>query len=132
VIGYPVLQPLSVSTGDIVGTSLIEFPYALVVPDNTSQEDIDHAMIPSIRESECNSKPKFKVGKMENWGIEFKVCMLSLKAYETTITTFPGNSGSPAVDAWGNVSGVLYAGSNYTNYGLILTIQDVRKFLSAY
>ena len=132
VVGFPVLQPLSLTQGEIVGVSRVEFPYALIVPDDTPQEQIDGSMIPLMKEAQCKAKPKFKVATMQVWGMDMNVCMLSVMAYETTITTFPGNSGSPVVDAWGNVSGVLYAGNNFTNWGLILTVEDVRKFLAAY
>ncbi len=134
IVGYPVLQPLSVEDGEVVGKSLVEFPYAIIIDDEEAEleEELETYAGGAMTTKECSSKPKFKVGEFNTWLGPLKVCILSLQAYETTITSFPGNSGSPVVDFWGNLSGVLYAGSSRTNWGLVITLDDVREFLAPY
>jgi len=127
VVGHPVLQPLSISLGDIIGKDLIEFPYAAIVD---SREDADGK--DKMTEEQCASKPKQKVAELDSWLGPVKVCMLSLQAFQTTIVGFPGNSGSPAVNFWGNIEGVLYAGNGRTNYSLLITLDDVKEFLAPY
>lgn len=129
-IGHPVLQPLSIMVGDIVGKSLVEFPYAEIADKDTPEEIIEARHM--MTEAQCISQPKFKAKTIEFWGMPIRVCMLSLVAYETTITAHGGNSGSPVVNFWGNVSGVLYAGSSQTNWGLVITLDDVKAFLAPY
>jgi S1-C subfamily serine protease len=129
IIGHPLLQPLSITQGEIIAKSLVEFPYAQIIPDDVPEEEREDWM---MTEGQCKAQPKFKVASMTFFGQTVKVCMLSLMAYESTITSFPGNSGSPVVDSWGNVVGVLYAGNGMTTWGLILTNEDVQNFLSAY
>lgn len=130
IVGHPVLQPLSISIGDVIGLDLIEFPYAELVPDEAAAEADGRNV---MTEAQCKSKPKFKVGEIPFFfGIKVKVCLLSINAYQTTIVAYPGNSGSPAVNFWGNVGGVLYAGSGYTNYGYLITLKDIQEFLAPY
>lgn len=130
-IGHPLLQPLTISIGDIVGKGLEEFPYAPIAPPEMSEKE--RAKYPGLMsEAECKSKPKFKVQMMETWFGDINVCMLSLVVYETNIVSFPGNSGSPVVDFWGHLSGVLYAGNGMTNWGLVITLDDIKAFLAPY
>lgn len=130
-IGHPVLQPLSISLGDIVGQGIEEFPYAPIAPSDMS--DRERARYPDLMsEAECKSKPKFKVKEMETFFGSVPICVLSIQAYKTTIIAFPGNSGSPVVNFWGNLSGVLYAGNGRTNWGLVVPLESIKEFLAPY
>ena len=50
--------------------------------------------------------------------------------YIISAITYPGNSGSPVVNYWGNVIGVLFAGErNFHTFGLIVPLDEVKRFL---
>jgi hypothetical protein len=54
---------------------------------------------------------------------------VTVGAYKTNILIRPGNSGSPVVDFWGNVVGIVFASDNY-NWGSVVSYRDLEKFLS--
>lgn len=46
---------------------------------------------------------------------------------------YPGNSGSPVVNKWGNVVGILFAGDRaYHTEAYVVPLEEVVKFLSRY
>lgn len=48
-------------------------------------------------------------------------------------TTYPGNSGSPVVDLFGNLVGVIFAGfKKFHTEGLMVPLEDIREFLASY
>lgn len=93
VVGYPGLRPLTVSSGEYIGNSIID----LLFNAKTRQE--------------CPGKI-FELNPLQQimYGMEF-ACVRSYKSYMTTAVTYPGNSGSPVVNKYGNVIAVLFAGS---------------------
>ncbi len=60
------------------------------------------------------------------------ICLRQLKSILTTLGIYPGNSGSPVVNKYGNLVGVVFAGNNQTNYGYVIPLKQVREFLSIY
>jgi S1-C subfamily serine protease len=62
----------------------------------------------------------------------FMVCVQDIVSIETNIVIFGGSSGSPVVDFFGRLVGVVFAGDNRTNYGYLVPIRYITDFLSAY
>jgi S1-C subfamily serine protease len=62
----------------------------------------------------------------------FFLCVKQYKAVETNIVGFGGNSGSPAINFWGNLVGVLFAGDSKTNYSFLVPLSDIKAFLQDY
>lgn len=93
IIGHPGLRQLTVSQGEFIGNKTIEMPEKVA------------------KREQCRGRV-YELNDMEKmmYGIEF-VCILSYKTYSTTAVAYPGNSGSPVVNKFGNVIGVLFAGS---------------------
>lgn len=60
-----------------------------------------------------------------------KFCYIKYKTNHINTIAYPGNSGSPVLDFFGNVVGVLFAGSNvYLTASFIVTFEDVERVLS--
>jgi S1-C subfamily serine protease len=111
VIGHPLLMPTTVSRGEIIG-----------------KEEVD-VKLRSINESsdKCNlPKNRIEIGF---FGAD---CMLHITAYLSNVIILPGNSGSPAVDFYGHVVAVAFAGSSYSHWGMLVTLKDINKFLEVY
>ena len=93
VIGHPALRDLSIAQGEFIGYKTIEMP-----------EDV------STR-AEC----KWKVLELPEiyrfiMGRDF-LCLKPFKSLSLTTVSYPGNSGSPVLNRFGRVMGVLFAGS---------------------
>lgn len=57
------------------------------------------------------------------------LCGVRYDLYSTNIITYPGNSGSPVVNLKGDLIGVINSGDPTTNWGGVVPIDLVRKFL---
>jgi len=116
VVGHPGGRNLTVSRGEYIGDKIIELP-------NFSIK----------KRSDCKGKIlELNIFERLFMGIEF-LCMKPFKAYSSTAIAYGGNSGSPVVNGWGRVIGVLFAGSreqNTDNYLVPLT--ELKRVLSLY
>lgn len=61
-----------------------------------------------------------------------KMCTIERQAIDTNITIHPGNSGSPMVNAFGHVTGVIFASNNRTAWGCAVPLEAVVEFLKPY
>lgn len=112
-VGYPMGQAMDITSGRIKSFGTI-----LVLDDETP---ID----------KCN-KPGMHVEKLNFIFVEIPICVLERNAAQTDLRIFPGNSGSPLVNIYGNVIGVVFAADNRTNWGSAVPLSDLKEFLSAY
>lgn len=138
VVGHPRLMPTHVSHGEMLGTedvTVLLGPISLINPRTGEEEQIDPSK-GGILPSECAAaKNKILPIEIDMLFITLKVklCLVTVKgAYNTAVTIHPGNSGSPAVNFWGNVTGVAFAGSGDTDWGMMVPLQDVKAFLKNY
>jgi S1-C subfamily serine protease len=94
IVGHPGLRQLTVSQGEYIGYSTVQL------------------IEPVEQRNQCNGKI-YELTEFQQimYGLEF-ICVKTYNAFATTAVVYPGNSGSPAVDKFGNVIGVLFAGSN--------------------
>ena len=128
VIGHPLLMPLTLSSGEIIANQHVEFPYSIILPDETPEKDMGPE---SMKLAQCTG-PKFHPQDMDTFFGPIKVCIIGLQANLSDAVTFPGNSGSPAVDGFGHLKGVLFAGDSESHYGMLITLSDVKNFLAPY
>lgn len=63
---------------------------------------------------------------------QMEVCLIQRHALQTNVIIYPGNSGSPLVNVYGNVIGVIFASDSTTNWGSAVPLDDLRKLLAAY
>lgn len=76
--------------------------------------------------------PRHKVQKMQIWFFIVDVCTKSFDSVQTSMVIYGGNSGSPMVNMWGNVVGVVFAGNSRTNWGSAVPLKDLKQLLKAY
>lgn len=85
-----------------------------------------------------NPDPKTCTGKGESvqeilWFIfVVKVCVKEFDSVQTSMVIYPGNSGSPMVNMFGNVVGVVFAGNTRTNWASAVPLSYVKELLKGY
>lgn len=105
VLGHPFLRPITYRSGFYMFNDKVR----LVVP-------IDNPFICAENNGTIGS----------SWGGGF-LCELSYDSYVTDLKIFPGNSGSPIVDNFGYVRGVVFASG--AGEGLVIKGPMVKDFL---
>jgi S1-C subfamily serine protease len=111
VVGHPALMPLSLSRGSLLGYDKV---------------------IVALHRGPC--KEDVGMYKTEDAGFFGEICTEQFEAGLTTVVVLGGNSGSPVINFWGNVVGVLFAssGPSGANYGIIVKLEDLREFIKGY
>jgi len=111
-IGHPSGRPLTLSKGEFIFSRVISLPKL------------------EIRsEEECQKKS----GDWFSFLGFFNVCLVSSMANGITNPSYPGNSGSPVINKWGNVVGVLFAGNrDQLNDNYMVPLNEVKNFLKDY
>jgi S1-C subfamily serine protease len=112
-VGHPRLRPMRAALGEFLAISNIS---------------IATAELGSMEEA---TRCEETGGKVAQFMFSY-YCIKNYDAMETTVTIFPGSSGSPLVNFSGNLVGVIFAGDNATNYGFAVPLVSVKDFLSIY
>ncbi len=73
--------------------------------------------------------PKYSI-QMNFLGQSF--CVATVEGYRTTIKTYPGDSGSPVVNAEGEVVGVAFASDSDKHWGLAIPLGAIKELLKDY
>lgn len=124
VVGHPHLRPLTLAGGEIIGSEDVEImDYVMSVEGNPFVA----AQVPT-KAGKCD-QPKNDIKDFpipeEIGGGTAKVCFVDTQgAYMTSITIYPGNSGSPMVSWRGDVIGVVFAANPSDNYGDAVSLKD--------
>jgi hypothetical protein len=112
-VGHPLLNPITGSAGYLVADVPVQ-----IIEDSVSVAD-------------CKG-PGLSVEQVVDFFGLTNVCVHTFDAQLTNAQAFPGNSGSPAVNANGDVVGVVFATDARTSHGYIVPLQAVKRFLSVY
>lgn len=135
-VGHPSSMPITLSKGEIIGTSTIKIPVGIIIDQNDPESNTVKFFIREARflSPEMCTKPKHEVTvqtvNLIFLYVRLVTCLeVTVGAYKTNILIRPGNSGSPVVDFWGNVVGIVFASDNY-NWGSVVSYRDLEKFLS--
>lgn len=107
VVGHPKLLPLTQAHGQLIGYVTIQ---VATTPDACEQNFPGTELVPSF------------------FGM---VCVQTMDAAATNAVVQGGNSGSPTVNFWGDIVGVLFAGDEL-GWGYLVPLKDVKAFLADY
>ena len=102
-LGYPGLRPLTLESGHFAGS--VEINLAVKCPQPKKKKKKE-----SIK-SEDPDLDKIIGDLLDELMGYFDYCTRRYKAQYINNIAYGGNSGSPVLDKWGNVIGVLFAGS---------------------
>lgn len=112
VLGHPLLEPKTLVSGQISGSRTVQVMQGYDVPNCTGPT---YHQVP----------PDF-IGFLV--GAKY-ACIRETEATIATTNILPGNSGSPVLNAYGNVVGVAFAGAPGTVRAMIVPLDDVQDFL---
>ena len=137
-VGHPSLMPITLSRGEIIGPEDVAFVKGIIIdPNNPEDKDAEEFIDEESKLTldQC-SEPKNTIikRKVDILWISFNVrlCLdVTKNAYRTNMLIQPGSSGSPVVDFWGNVVGVVFAADQF-NWGLAVSYSDLKQLLSMY
>lgn len=138
VVGHPLLMPTHVIKGEMMGRqdiSIMMGPISVINPDTNEDMQIPPEK-GGILAAEC-SMPKNSQQLVELnmffFMLKVKFCMVNIKqAYTTSAVIYPGNSGSPMVNFWGNIVGAVFASDSEANFARVISIEDIKAFLKNY
>ncbi len=136
-VGHPAGYDTTMSRGEVImrrDVGIAEGPISVVNPQTGKEEQIP-AEEGGITAEQC-SLPKHKIVTEKIpvlfWELEVKFCVnVTEGAYFTNMLIQPGSSGSPAVNFWGDVVGVMFA-SDQAGWGVAVSHKDLTDFLKPY
>ena len=103
VLGHSLLEPQTFAKGRVLGDSLVSIPTGYVGLEG------------------CPGPGGFQ---------QIVYCMRLYVATKTTVSIYPGSSGSPAFNGWGRVVGVVFAANSETNHGILVPFEDIERFIA--
>lgn len=109
VVGYPGLEPLSMVKGQLRAYLNIQMEAGRNKECEEGEESVDPGPI----------------GQM--FGVN-NICVKTFYSQPITANIYPGNSGSPVMDNYGNVVGVAFASNEY-HQGYIVPLSYIKEFL---
>lgn len=118
-LGHPALRPLTLSMGEIIGKRNIELIFGLNLPK-------DYCIGKTLQVKNLQNG-LLKLTLMMYGGKT--VCVANLTSTMLNAIAYKGNSGSPVVDIFGRVVGVLFAGSSQPTDSYLVPLPKLKEFL---
>ena len=134
-VGHPALRPLSIARGEIIGNTRISLIFGLNMDENKcigetfDKEDIEQRL--RLKKNVSNKEMYFLL-LMYQVGA-YNLCYATgLKSKMLNGISYGGNSGSPVVNFWGNVVGVLYAGGRQVTDSYVVPLRYLKNMLEMF
>lgn len=116
IVGHPGLRQLTVASGEYIGFDTVELVDENILNKNQCKGEI----------YELSPFQALMFGR--EW-----VCIRKYLSYATTAVAYGGNSGSPVVNKWGNVIGVLFAGNPRQNTdNFVVPVYEINRVLKKF
>lgn len=113
IVGHPTLQPLTLSKGELIGYMYIR----IITGVNVKPKDCKFGTIVKL-------PPSYKIFNLLN------ICVKEYYSGQITAYSRGGSSGSPVVNFFGNIVGVLFAGNPQDQFqSFIVPLDDIKRFL---
>lgn len=119
-IGHPMLQPITMTSGEVVSYQPI-----------TMLDHLIEFMGQPVGDPKCDL-PKNKLLTIETPFGRIQACLVTLRSMSTTITTTGGSSGSGVVDAYGRIVGLVFGGDEEVHWSDAVPVKEIRKFIAPY
>lgn len=140
-VGHPRLQPRTYVVGEVVGTDIVDINQGVIGKDITEAQcktkDSYIREIPEIvtlfdmfKRGSTNNSIDIEDNPIFRNTRKVRVCFERGKALVSTLIIYPGASGSPIVNAGGDVIGVVYAGPSSGGWGYGIILPDVQSILN--
>lgn len=135
-IGHPRGTALTIQNGEYIQDENITIPYYNMTQEicgNSNKFEDITPIVEDIKKRLANkediSMEEFFLLMAYNKGLR-TICYKQLDTNQLTTISYPGNSGSPVVNVWGKVIGVLFAGNpEVITEAFIVPLSSVRDFL---
>lgn len=136
-VGHPSLMPITLSRGEVISAE--DIPIAIgaisVVNPETQKEEIIPKERGGIPYDQCllpKHRQVYQDYPLLFFTVKVRFCVaVTLGAYRTNMQIQPGSSGSPVVNFWGQVVGVVFAGDRLM-WGSAVSHKDLVEFLKPY
>lgn len=133
-IGHPALRPLTLESGHFVGMMDIS------LSTTCSKLEIEEQRKQILKEleklkNEVDMDPILKMLKMillldRLYQFKYNRCIKTVETQHINNIAYGGNSGSPVVDKFGNIIGLLFAGSrSQPTASFVVPLYEIHKFL---
>lgn len=116
-IGHPLLEPTSVTLGELSGPVVV----TIATGQNVLKEQCSGPTYELI---------EFPDGSVPTFFGVLNVCIRTLEAEAGTVNILPGNSGSAVVNTFGSVIGVAFAANEAGTRSYVVPLRYLKQFLS--
>lgn len=131
-IGHPLLGPTTMTVGEVTAFTNVEMVHHIMKSNKKTDKMFGASDEPCDQPKNEIRKEQFMLFGVIPLG-EVKMCLVKeTHSIQTNVVIFPGSSGSPLVDRWGQVVGVVFAADDNSNWGLAVDLAHLREFLADY
>lgn len=114
-LGFPRGQDATITYGDVVGHDVVTITLGYI-PYTISKKD-------------CLSSKDTSVQPLEYQGLKFHVCYMTHKALVSTLFIYGGASGSPVLNKYHELVGVVYSAPQDGGWGWAMPLSAIKDFL---